>query len=155
MDTANEALILKENRLLRNNEEIGRFENALESIINNENYKDIKYLCAAFDDSTENDEIMFGLIHAIESYDSMFDVADTMTEFVKSIPEVIVYGREWIKILIKRILNDKNSIQVYIDVFNDCDNNIKSTLITLMNEIKCENPDRFESSVDMILACLM
>lgn len=152
MGTANDALILKENRLLRNNEEIERFENALENILNNKNYKDIKYLCSAFDDNTENDEVMFELIHAIESYDSIFEIQDTMTEFVKFIPDVISHAREWTKILIKRILNDENSLQVYTEVFNSCDNNVKAILINLMNEIKVDNPNRFQCSVDMILS---
>ena len=29
-------------------------------------------LCLSFDDATEHDEVMFGLIHAIESYDKTF-----------------------------------------------------------------------------------
>lgn len=155
MGIDNYARILKENRLLRNNEEIERFEKALESIVNNNNYKDIKYLCAAFDDSTDNDEVMFGLVHAVESYDSMFDLVDTMTELIKTIPEIVAYAREWVKILIKRILNDENSLRVYIDVLNDCDNSFKSLLIPLMIEIQCENPDRFKSSVDKILALIV
>ncbi|WP_229757546.1 Imm30 family immunity protein [Paenibacillus marchantiophytorum] len=29
----------------------------------------LKNLCSGFDDATEHDDVMFGLIHAIESYD--------------------------------------------------------------------------------------
>ena len=59
MNILHEVRILNENKLLRTNEEIEKFECAIENILSNEDYKDIKYLCTGFDDNTEDDEVMF------------------------------------------------------------------------------------------------
>lgn len=143
--------ILIENRLLRNSEEIELFENAIENILNEENYEDIKYLCEGFDDCTEDDEVMFGLVHAIESYDSVYDVSVTMNEFVNSIPDVISYAKKWMKTMLKRILNDEHSRHVLNQIISDSDDKVKTTVIRLLNEISNENPERFKLVVNEVL----
>lgn len=65
MNILEEMKILNENKLLRTNEEIEKFECAIENILSNEDYKDIKYLCKGFDDNTEDDEVMFDLILSV------------------------------------------------------------------------------------------
>ena len=151
MNIVNEVKILNENKLLRTNEEIEKFECAIENILSNEDYKDIKYLCTGFDDNTEDDEVMFGLIHAIESYDRIADVKLTLKEFIYSIPSVYLYAKEWIKIMNKRILNDENSLQEYIKIVENCDVELKLILIELMNEVKKDNPERFSKPVNKFL----
>ena len=143
--------ILIENRLLRNSEEIELFENAIENILNEENYEDIKYLCEGFDDCTEDDEVMFGLVHAIESYDSAFDSSVTMKVFVNSIPDVIPYAKEWMKTMLKRILNDEHIRRVLNHTISDSDDKVKTTFIQLLNEISNENPERFKLVVNEVL----
>ncbi|MHC1686060.1 MAG: hypothetical protein AB6733_24550 [Clostridiaceae bacterium] len=44
MDILDEVKKLNENKLLRYSEEIGAFESAIENILNNEDYRDIKNL---------------------------------------------------------------------------------------------------------------
>lgn len=151
MNILDEVKILNENKLLRTNEEIEKFECAIENILSNEDYKDIKYLCTGFDDNTEDDEVMFSLIHAIESYDRIAEVTLTLKEFIYSIPNVYSYAKEWIKIMNKRILNDENSLQEYIKIAEKCDDELKSILIELMNEVKKDNPERFSQPVNKFL----
>lgn len=151
MNILDEVKILNENKLLRTNEEIEKFECAIENILNNEDYKDIKYLCTGFDDNTEDDEVMFGLIHAIESYDRIADMKLTLKEFIHSIPSVHSYAKEWIKIMNKRILNDENSLKEYIEIAKNCDEKLKLILIELMNEVKKDNPERFSQPVNKFL----
>lgn len=152
MNILDEIKILKENKLLRNNEEIEKFECAIENILSNEDYKDIKYLCSGFDDNTEDDEVMFGLIHAIESYDRIFDMKLTLKEFIDAIPAVYSYAEEWIKIINKRILNDTESLNEYIEIAKTCDEELKSILIELMNEVKKDNPEKFSQAVNKFLS---
>lgn len=151
MNILDEVRILNENKLLKTNEEIEKFQCAIENILSNEDYTDIKYLCTGFDDNTEDDEVMFGLIHAIESYDRIADMKLTLKEFIDSIPSVYPYAKEWIKIMNKRILNDENSLKEYIEIVKNCDGKLKFILIELMNEIKKDNPERFSKPVNNFL----
>ena len=151
MNILDEVKILNENKLLRTNEEIEKFEEAIENILSNEDYNDIKYLCTGFDDNTEDDEVMFGLIHAIESYDRIADVKLTLKEFIESIPSVYSNAKEWIKIMNKRILNDESSLDEYIEIVKNCNEELKLILIELMNEVKKDNPDRFSQPVNKFL----
>ena len=116
MNIPEEVKILNENKLLRSNEEIEKFECAIDNILNNKDYMDIRYLCTGFDDSTENEEVTFGIVHAIESYDSIADTNLTLKEFIDAIPNVYSYAKEWIKIMNKRILNDDESLEEHIKV---------------------------------------
>lgn len=151
MNISDEVKILNENRLLRTNEEIEKFECAIENILSNKNYKDIKYLCTGFDDNTEDDEVMFGLIHAIESYDHLADIKLTLKEFVDSIPNIHSHAKEWVKTMNKRILNDENSLDEYIKISENCSVESKLILIELMNEVKKDNPERFSQPVNKFL----
>lgn len=152
MNILNEVKILNENKLLRTNEEIEKFQCAIENILSNEDYKDIKYLCTGFDDNTKDDEVMFGIIHAIESYDRIADMKSTLKEFIDAIPSVYSYAKEWIKIMNKRILNDENSLKEYTKIAKTCDEGLKLILIELMNEVKKDNPERFFEPVNEFLA---
>lgn len=67
MDILVEFTELKNNRLLRDESEVEKFEKAIENILDMNDVNHIEILCQGFDDLTENDEAMFGLIHAIES----------------------------------------------------------------------------------------
>ncbi|MFP7476957.1 Imm30 family immunity protein [Terribacillus saccharophilus] len=71
MDILVELQNLKDNRLLRDDQEVEKFEKAIENILKMKDGNRITFLCQGFDDDTENDEVMFGLIHAIESYDNI------------------------------------------------------------------------------------
>lgn len=151
MNILDEVRILNENKLLRTNEEIEKFECAIEKNLSNEDYKDIKYLCTGFDDNTEDDEVMLGLIHAIESYNRIVDMKLTLKEFINSIPSVYSYAKEWIKIMNKRILNDENSLNEYIEIVKNCDEELKLILIELINEVKKDNPEIFSQPVNKFL----
>jgi hypothetical protein len=65
----------------------------------------ISNLCLGFDDETEHDEIMFGLVHAIESYDKTFGLEKSLTKIAESFPVMLPQAKEWTKIIHKRILN--------------------------------------------------
>ncbi|PAF37579.1 hypothetical protein CHH58_07975 [Terribacillus saccharophilus] len=66
MDILVELQNLKDNRLLRDDQEVEKFEKAIKNILKMKDGNNIPLLCQGFDDETENDEVMFGLIHAIE-----------------------------------------------------------------------------------------
>lgn len=53
---------LRDNRLMKDTEQIKLFEEALEEIGAEENVAHIAALCQGFDDNTEHQEVMFGLV---------------------------------------------------------------------------------------------
>ena len=86
------------NRLLRNDDEINAFEKARELIAERENPRDISILCQAFDDETEDYEVMFGIVHDIEAYDNISSTEIATEQFVISIPFMADKATEWLEV---------------------------------------------------------
>lgn len=154
MNISDEVRVLNENKLLRTNDEIEKFKCAINKILSNQDYKDIKYLCTGFEDNTENNEVMFEIVHAIESYNHIVDVKLYLTEFIYSIPEVYSYAKQWLKIMSIRILDDKSMLNEYIQVSKNCDNSLKVLLIELMEEAKKENPQKYSRPANKFITCV-
>lgn len=150
MDLKTEILKLQKSRLLRNTFEITDFESAIENIISFKDAKLIKDLCTGFDDKTEDHEVMFGLVHAIED----FEGEEGLLEMVKAIPTMLPHAKEWVTILNYRILNHEPSRKLYIDVLKKVDVSVKNTILQILKEIKNEDPVKFEMSVNEVLVSL-
>jgi len=142
---------LLNNKLLRTDQEILYFEEAIENILTFNEVEHIKILCSGFDDSTENEEVMFGLIHAIESYDNDFGMENSLEKMVEALPSMLPQARGWSIILHKRILNYEPSRIAYTNVLLRVDASIKKIVSELFSEIKERNPDRFEELVNKTL----
>ncbi|HZH61862.1 MAG TPA: Imm30 family immunity protein [Metabacillus sp.] len=152
MDINHLTQILIDNRLLRSQEEVSEFEHAISSILDLKDLNHIRNLCLGFHDATEHDEIMFGLIHAIESYDDLFSSEQSLKELAQSLPLMLPHAKEWAKTLHKRILNHDPSRKIYSKVISEGDVNIRIIVLQLVNEIKERNPKRFKASVDEFVA---
>lgn len=145
---------LIDNRFLRNQQEISLFEKAITSIIDLKNVSHIEYLCLGFDDQTQHDEVMFGLIHAIESYDKISGPEQSLKVLAKSLPNMLPYAKEWAKILHKRILNHELSRRIYSEVISHGDESTKRMVLQLVNEIKERNPKRFKVPGDEFVSLI-
>ncbi|MEC3606268.1 MULTISPECIES: Imm30 family immunity protein [Bacillus] len=151
MNIQTELKKLRDNRLLRNSDEINEFESAIANIVELEDADHIEYLCQGFDDSTEEDEVMFGLIHAIESYDNKFDGEITLKKFAEAVPSMLPHAKEWSKIMHKRILNHEPSRITYSKIIKELDKEIQSKIVDQLVEIKNKNPKRFEAYANQII----
>jgi len=147
MNIENEVQMLIDNRLLRTEQETVRFEKAVAAILKENQVEHIKYLCLGFHDKTEKDEVMFGLVHAIEAYDDTFDSKTTFSVFADSLPSMLPHANEWMKILHKRIINHSPSREHYSYVISSANQAIKEIVFQQLNEIKAKNPVKFEASV--------
>lgn len=150
MDINAEILKLRNNRLLRNKLEVNDFESAIENIVSLNNAKFIKDLCSGFDDRTEDHEVMFGLIHAIEN----FEGEEELLEMAKAIPNMLPHAKEWAIILNYRILNHEPSRKLYAEVLKKVDASVKDTIVQILREIKTEDPARFENTANEVLSSL-
>jgi len=107
----------------------------------------VKDLCSGFDDQTEDHEVMFGLVHAIED----FEAKEGLFEMAKSIPSMLPHAKEWATILNYRVLNHEPSRKLYIKVLSKLDSTNKDTIVGIIKEIKDEDPARFENSANEVL----
>lgn len=148
MNVKSEIKKLQQNKMLRNSDEINSFELAIKSIVSMNDVKLIKDLCSGFDDQTEDHEIMFGLVHAIESFDS----EDGLLEMAKTIPSMLIHAKEWATILNYRVLNHEPSRKSYIKILSSVDPNVKNSIIELITEIRDEDPVRFEKVANEVLS---
>lgn len=150
MDSRSEIKRLYNCRFLKNQSECEEFNDALESLADCDDEKFIKDLCMIFDDETQEEEVMFGLVHLIES----FEMEKYLTEMPKALPKMIGNAKEWAMLLNKRILNNDLYRMEYAKTLVGMNNDIKSTAIDLLDEIISDNPKRFESVANEILSKL-
>lgn len=109
MNQTNLLEILKNNHLMQTEEQVTKFENALTEIYD---YPDNNYLCEyhlLLDDQCEQPEVMFGLIHFLES----FEMEQQLAAFIKVVPQLMIVAPEWTRIIHNRVLNDQLACQVY------------------------------------------
>lgn len=121
---------------LRNNHEIEKYEQSIEQLIN---HNKLEELYLGFDDNTEDDEVMFGLVHAIESFCEEVGKEDYFFIFINQIKMIYIESKEWIKLMTVRILNDIESRNEFIKIFQKSKQEDKDFIINLMRDIELDN----------------
>ena len=142
-----EAIIqnLIKSRRLSSNDEFDMFEQALLALQDNLEIEDISEVCRAFFDDTQDDEVMFGLIHLIERLRG----SECLREIAKCTPDMND-AHDWAMTLNKRIINSQEYLEMYIDVINSLDVNSKRKILGLLEDVKNDNPKRFAEKVDYL-----
>jgi hypothetical protein len=148
MNIKDEIQKLQQNRLLKNVDEVHDFEEAIENILFLKDVRLVKDLCSGFDDQTNDDEVMFGLVHAIED----FEGEEGLLEMAKAIPDMLPHAKEWVTTIHYRILNHEPSRELYTKVLTKVNLKTKAIIVGILKEIKDEDPERFENSVNQILS---
>lgn len=141
---------LYNNRLLRTKEELEGFEKNLNELSEVIEENDILELCTIFDDKTKDDEIMFGLLHLIESFSS--ERAFRLT--VMGVSQMLENARNWAKIVIYRCLNDDYSRAMLKKAIESVDVQTQKVAESLLDCIKKEDYNKFGMFIDDILGCL-
>ncbi|UQZ34441.1 hypothetical protein C2I18_13475 [Paenibacillus sp. PK3_47] len=139
---------LYENRLLRTELEFERFDQALEGLAGNMEDDVIRQIFKVFDDETEQEEVMFSLVHFVESYQQEM----YLTQLLESLPDMLETARNWAIILNKRILNEDHWLKDYAAIASGMPPQVQRSLAFLLEEIKEENPRRFERKANYILS---
>jgi hypothetical protein len=101
--------ILRENRLMQTPEEVEAFETALAEVAKNPDENNLTAYHLILDDRCQHPEVMFSLIHFLES----LDMEKQIEAFLTIIPQLMLTALEWTRILHDRILNDELASQVY------------------------------------------
>ena len=138
---------LLESRMLRDNDEIEKYEHNLELLAESFTEGDIIELCSTFEDKTHNSEVMFSAVHLLETLSSEIAFENT----IKGVVSMSNSSPEWANIIIYRCLNDEFSVQMIKKVYSRLENNISSKFKKILEEIKKDDADRFGKTVDEIL----
>lgn len=133
-------------RKLASSQEYEAFEASLIALQENIQISDISKLCKVFYDDTEDEEVMFGLVHFIEQF--------SRDEYLKCIamcaPDM-TDAHEWAMILNKRILNHPEYFSKYTEIIAAMEEPDQTKIINLLMDVKEDHPDRFGEKVDHIL----
>ncbi|KHL94886.1 hypothetical protein QW71_15820 [Paenibacillus sp. IHB B 3415] len=141
---------LYENRLLRTELECEQFDLALEGLAGDTEDAVIHQIFKIFDDDTEQEEVMFSLVHFVESV----QMEMYLTQLLESLPDMMEHARNWAIVLNTRILNDDNYRKDYAEIAALMPVKVKRCLAFLLEEIKEDNPRLFERKANYILAKL-
>jgi Immunity protein 30 len=103
--------VLEVNRLLRSPHEVAQFEQTLETLAQKPDPADLLSLHLILDDACEQPEVMFSLVHFLES----FDVQEQIQAFIQVMPDLVKRAPEWTAILHSRIMNEEIAKAVFED----------------------------------------
>ena len=122
--------ILKENCLMRTEAEITEFENALTEIAAHPDDDNLSAYHLILNDQCEQPEVMFSLIHFLES----FDVEKQIAAFIKVVPQLMITAPEWTRIIHNRILNDEVACHAYQELLHSANLETPHFLYHLLEE---------------------
>lgn len=136
------------NRLLKNSNEIAIFEDNLTKLAETFNENDIIELCQILDDKTDDSEVMFGIIHLLETLSTEQALINTVIGVVK----MKSMSPEWANIIIYRCLNDEYCVGMIREIYVTLDEEIRTEFSKLLKEIKKEDEEIFGKAVSEILS---
>lgn len=106
---------LRQIQLEQSGDFVARFESVLADVASMNDRACIGLLCALLDDEAEFDELMFSIIHTIES----FEDAVYALEIVKAAPRLCDRSPRWASIVFMRILNSPTTTTTLIDALRN------------------------------------
>ncbi|MFB2934180.1 Imm30 family immunity protein [Aerosakkonemataceae cyanobacterium BLCC-F154] len=127
--------ILEANKFMRTNEEIAAFETALAEFAKNPNSEYLRELHLILNDECQQPEVMFSLIHFLES----FEIKAQLQAFLDVVPQLILDAPEWTKIIHYRILNDESATTIYKDMLQSVDLPTQNVVENLIEQINQEH----------------
>jgi hypothetical protein len=89
---------------------------------------DLPTLHLILDDACEQPEVMFSLVHFLES----FDVQDQVQAFIQVMPDLVKRAAEWTAILHSRMMNDEDARSVFEKEMQAINNHQQSEICQLL-----------------------
>ena len=135
------------NRFMRSRAEVVTFEDAMAELAKNPKNEYLPELYLVLDDECEHHEVMYGLIHFLES----FDENAQLQALVDVAPQLIVRAPDWTKILHYRILNDDPSRALYKEVLQSANSENREIAYQLLKEIAANESPPLSSRAESVL----
>lgn len=127
--------VLEANRLLRSSDEVALFEQTLEKLAQNPDPTDLPSLHLILDDACQHPEVMFGLVHFLES----FDLQAQVQAFIQVMPDLVKRAAEWTAILHSRMMNDdvaRSAFEERVQMINKQDQDVIQHFLVLASSQK-------------------
>lgn len=128
---------LQQNRYLRTPSEVASFETALAELVRLRKKEDLADLFRVFTDDCEQHEIMWGLLHFVES----FGMADELEALLEVVPVLSKEAPEWVETIHCRILNDANYRNYYKRLFQNASPGARAGIREVLQKIQTEDSD--------------
>lgn len=123
---------LNENRRLDTREQVAAFEKALDLLATHQQAAEhLRELHLVLDDQTKQAEVMFGVIHLLES----FDVERQLQAFLEALPMLQKQAPGWVKTLNFRLLNDEASRSAYRAAYRAAGSPVRGQMSVALAEI--------------------
>jgi Immunity protein 30 len=122
---------LKANKLMRSKEEVLAFDNALTELAKNTADVDLEELHLVLDDNCQQEEVMWGLIHFLES----FDGREQLQALLNVVNKLVVSAPGWTEIIHYRIFNDEPTRFLYQDILRPADLNTQQLVTKILEDI--------------------
>ncbi len=122
------------------------FEDVLARIWELGNPDCIPELVKFFDDNAEFYEMMFSIIHLIET----FEDTSYVKGIIKSLPDFWNQSPEWASTIHIRILNSEHIRNLYLNEIRDIEFEKKNVLIKLLESINEENEKFIEKTTPLL-----
>ena len=125
---------LEDNRLMKTDGELEIYENAISSLADICSIKDLYFLIKGFDDDTDCRDVMFGLVHLIESFYKQ-NPNDYVNFILLNTNEFKARAIWWLKIIITRLLNDDDSLKILLGLINNINVDQKEILFHIFSNL--------------------
>ena len=138
---------LNANKFMRSDEEVMIFEFTLAELALHPNSEHLPELYLVLDDRCEQHEVMYGLIHFLES----FELKDQLQAFIDSIDRMIVNAKEWTMILIYGILNQDLARDLYSKMLHSTASPNRELCTHLLREIAANESPPLSSHAESVI----
>ncbi len=135
------------NRFMRSRAEVIAFEDAMAELAKNPKNEYLPELHLVLDDECEHHEVMYGLIHFLES----FDAKEQFQAFIDVVPRLILRAPNWTKTLLYGILNDDPSRALYKEVLQSANSENREVVYQLLKEIAANESPPLSSRAESVL----
>jgi len=128
--------VLQENRHLINEDEVAKFDSTLAELPE-QSEDNVAYVTQLFDvfvDDCDQPEVMWGLLHFVES----FDDETYISALLLSADELSAKAKDWLEIILSRILNNddsKRQLIIALKFRSEVENN---TITKLLKDFKAD-----------------
>lgn len=148
MGLSNDIERLREIEANREDDYVERFERVLATIAQLNDPDSIVALAEFFDDDAEFDELMFSIIHTIESHDDQTYVR----ELLKVAPQLCSGSPRWASIIFMRVLNSDPTRKELVLQLRSAPSGTKDSLRNLMEKINERGVEFMAKTTPVIIA---
>lgn len=142
---------LRDNRLMKDYEQLTLFEEASYHLGGDEDVTNIPALCQGFDDNTEHLEVTSGLIPIIEGYDSFSSREEQLKYFIQGAPMMLPHAANWLRTMLVRILNDTGSRLSFRQLLASSSPSAKESIQAVLQKISADDPTKFKEKVSEVV----